>query len=231
MPQLAVAVGGGRVGDKTKMSDDPPQPGRVQPTGRLHQHRLRRHSHIVGEVLGAMSQHPSMGHSELPSDQGLSGGGQRTTEQGPGGPDEAGRGPGAQLQPGPQPTSRRANLLALVSPGSPPAVDSCKLLEPVTLQPVNQPPQGQDLLGQGGIGQAVQILSGQPIHSRRQYRQPVRPPARILSRMCVRVQGGNLSSSRPKATTNAQSGDNFCTHPTRPTIKEKDTDPHGDGHG
>ena len=66
-----------------------------------------------------MGQHPSMGHRELPTRQRRGGGGQRTPEQGPGGPDTAGRGPGTQPQPGPQPGRGRANPLALVSPGSP----------------------------------------------------------------------------------------------------------------
>jgi hypothetical protein len=34
----------------------------------------------------------------------------------------------------------------------------------VTFQPVQQPPQRQDLLGQGGIGQPVQVLGGQRIY-------------------------------------------------------------------
>jgi hypothetical protein len=44
----------------------------------------------------------------------------------------------------------------LVGPGSAPTIDGRELLEPVAFQPIDQPPQPQDLLGQGGIGQPVQ---------------------------------------------------------------------------
>ncbi len=51
------------------MADDPPPPRRIQPTGRRHQHRLGRGSHLVGQTLGAMGQHRGMGHRELPTKQ------------------------------------------------------------------------------------------------------------------------------------------------------------------
>ena len=139
MPQLGVAISGLRVGDQAQKPQDPPQPRRIQPTGRRHQHRLGLHSHLLGEVLGAMSQHPGMSHRELPTKQRIRGDRQRTTEHGPGGPHEAGRGTGPQPQPGPQPGRRRADLLALVSPGSAPTVDHRQLLEPLAFQPVHQP--------------------------------------------------------------------------------------------
>ena len=157
-----MAVGRVRVSDQTQMSDDPPQPGRIQPTGRLHQHRLGRHRHLLGQLLGAMGQHPSMPNRELPTDQRRSRGRQRTTKQGPGRADTAGRGPSTQPQPGPQPGRGRANLLALVSPASPPGVDSSQLPEPEALQPVHQPPQDQDPFGPGSVREAVQSWVASP---------------------------------------------------------------------
>ena len=84
-----------------------------------------------------MRQHPSMRHTELPTKQGLAGGGQGTTEHGPGRPNKTGRSPSTQTQPGPQPASRRANLLALISPGGSSAIDHRELPEPVALQPIH----------------------------------------------------------------------------------------------
>ena len=71
-------------------------------------------------------------------------------------------------------------------------------------QAVQQVPQPKDPFGPDGIGQTVQLLGGEVIHGGCQRGQPVRPPARLLlSRMCVRFQGGNLSRPRPKTTTHA----------------------------
>jgi len=81
MPQLALTVGPVRVSHQLEMAQDPPQPRRVQPPGRRHQHRLSLNRDLVGQVLGAMSQHPSMSHRELPTNQRLGGRRQRTTEQ------------------------------------------------------------------------------------------------------------------------------------------------------
>ena len=113
MPPLQFTVGAVRVGHQLEMAQDPSQPRRIQPTGRLHQHRLGLHGHLVGQVLGAMSQHPSMSDRDLPT---------RSTHR-PSPPEDHGTGPGrsaklaaapgTQTQPGPQPGGGRANLLAL----------------------------------------------------------------------------------------------------------------------
>jgi len=47
-----------------------------------------------------------------------------------------------------------------LGPGRPSAVDGRQLVEPVAFQAVQQPPQLQDLCGQGGISQTVQVLGG-----------------------------------------------------------------------
>jgi hypothetical protein len=51
-------------------------------------------------------------------------------------------------------------LLVGFGPGRTSAVDGRELVEPLAFQAVQQPPQLQDLLGQGGIGQTVQALGG-----------------------------------------------------------------------
>jgi hypothetical protein len=43
------------------MRDDPPQPGWVQPPGRLQQHRLGLHGDVGGEAVGAVGQHLGVG--------------------------------------------------------------------------------------------------------------------------------------------------------------------------
>src|SRR5215207_5120205 len=82
-------------------------------------------------------------------------------EQGPGRPDRAaGRGASPQAEPVAEPGRGRADLLVQLGPGRPSAVDGRELVEPVAFQAVQQPPQLQDLCGQGGISQTVQVLGG-----------------------------------------------------------------------
>jgi hypothetical protein len=114
-----------------------------------------------------------MGGRDLPGAQGLSRLGQRATEQRPSGPDRAGRGGGAQVEPVAQPAGGRGGLDGLVGPGRPAAVDGGQALQPVALQAVPQPPQLEHLLDQGGVRQAVQVSGGQAVHGRRQRRQVV----------------------------------------------------------
>jgi hypothetical protein len=97
----------------------------------------------------------------------------------------------------------------------------------VALQPIHQPPQDQDLIGQGGISQPVQIHGRQPIHGHCQGRQVIRSPGpqpgRLADRMCVRVHGRNLPTRHENTTTNPQSGDNLLHPPHQPTIQGQDT--------
>ena len=155
MPPLEFTISAVWVGGQAQMGDDPPQPRRIQPPGRLHQHRFGLGGDRVGEVLGAMGQHPGMGHAEFPADQGLAGRGERTTEHGPGRPHKASRSASTQAQPGAQPSGGRANLLPLVSPCNAAGIDGRELLEPVAFQAVHHPPPGQHLLGQHRISQPV----------------------------------------------------------------------------
>src|SRR5215207_4186454 len=83
-----------------------------------------------------------------------------SAEQGPGRPDGAGGGAGAQVEPVAEPGRGRPDLLAGLGPGRPAGVDGRELVEPVAFQAVQQPPQLQDLCGQGGIGQTVKVLGG-----------------------------------------------------------------------
>ena len=61
----AVAAVG--VGDQPQMPQDPPQPGWVQPTGGLHQHGFGLGGDVVGQVVGALGQHPGVGSRDVPS--------------------------------------------------------------------------------------------------------------------------------------------------------------------
>jgi hypothetical protein len=94
-------------------------------------------------------------------------------EQGPGGPDTGGGGPGAHAEPGPQPAGGGAELSILVGAGGPAGVHPSQLGQPLAFQPVQQPPQPKDPLGPHRVGQAVQVLGGQLVDGRRQGGQPV----------------------------------------------------------
>ena len=61
MAAFGLALGTLGVGGQAQMAHDPPQPGRVQPPGRLHQHRFGLGGQVVGQLLGAVGQHLGMG--------------------------------------------------------------------------------------------------------------------------------------------------------------------------
>jgi hypothetical protein len=65
-------------------------------------------------------------------------------------------------------------LEAVFGAGGPAGVHGGQLLEPLSFQAVQQPPQGQDPLGPDRVGQAVQLLGGQLVDGRCQGGQPVR---------------------------------------------------------
>jgi hypothetical protein len=69
MPPLELTISPLGVGDQAQMPNNPSQPRRVQPQGRLHQHRFGLHGEVVGELLSTVGQHPGMGHTELPAKQ------------------------------------------------------------------------------------------------------------------------------------------------------------------
>jgi hypothetical protein len=81
------------------MGDDPAQPRRVQPPGRLHQHRFGLGGQMVGQIVGAGGQHLGVGRGDVPGGQGLGGAGQRAPVQRAGGADQAGSGPGTHMEP------------------------------------------------------------------------------------------------------------------------------------
>ena len=211
MPQLALTVGPVRVSHQLEMAQDPPQPRRVQPPGRRHQHRLSLNRDLVGQVLGAMSQHPSMSHRELPTNQRLGGRRQRTTNNAePSGhcsppcwpPDATGHGasPRSSQPPGlgrprQRPHHRRPRVVGASGlPADRPA--------PATPGPAR--PRRHRSAGP--------VLRGQFLNGCRQRRQPIRTPGRQpgrrASRMCVRVHRRNLSTRHENTTTIGQPGDN-----------------------
>jgi hypothetical protein len=132
MAALAVAVGAVGIGDLLQMAKHPPQPRWIHAPGRLQQHRLGLGGDLGGQVTGAMGQRAGMGHRDLPGRKGGGGASQRTPEQGPGGPDRAGGGAGAHLQPVAQPAGGRGGLDALLGAGCSPGVDGGQPLEPRT---------------------------------------------------------------------------------------------------
>ena len=111
MPPLQLTISAVRVGHQLEMAQDPPQPRRVQPTRRLHQHRLGLHSRPAsGSSWVPWASTAAWATRDLPTDQGAGRGGQRTPEHGPGRPDTAGRSPSTQRnrvrnQPAVEPTS------------------------------------------------------------------------------------------------------------------------------
>jgi len=109
-----LAVG---VGDQPEMPQNPSQPGWVQPTSRFDQDRFGLDGDPVGEVLSAVGHHRGVGDRQLPVRQRGRGPGQWAAEQGPGGPDRALGGAGAQAEPVPKPGGGRPGLLVLVGPG------------------------------------------------------------------------------------------------------------------
>jgi hypothetical protein len=71
------------------VADQPAQLGRIQVAGGLEHDWFGGDCHVVGQVVGAVDDHPGMGNRELSIDQGLGGSGQGPAEPGPGGPDGA----------------------------------------------------------------------------------------------------------------------------------------------
>jgi hypothetical protein len=149
---LGVGAGAVGVGDQPQVGDGPPQPGRVQPPGRRHQHWFGLGGEMGGQIVGAGSQHLGVGHRQLPGGQGLSSGGQGAAEQGSGGADEAAGGTGTHPQPGPQPGGGGADLDAVLVPGGPAGIHGGEFGQPVAFQAVHQPPQPKHPLGPGAIG-------------------------------------------------------------------------------
>ena len=140
-------VGPVRVGDLAQMGDGLAQPRRVHPPSGLEQHGFGVQLDMVGELVGAVGDHLGVGGRDLAADQSLSGPGEGTAEQGPGGLDAAASRLSAHPQPGPQPGRRRGSLLALVGPGGAAGVQVGELLEPQAFETVQQPPQCQYPLG------------------------------------------------------------------------------------
>jgi len=101
----AVAGRGGTVGvgDLAQISHGLAELGWVEAAGRLDQDRFGVGGEVVGELAGALGQHPGMSRGDLAAGQRLSGRRQGATEQRPGGPDRVPGRPGAHAQAAPQP--------------------------------------------------------------------------------------------------------------------------------
>jgi hypothetical protein len=173
MAPLTLPVGALGVGDLLEVAQDAAESGWVQASGRRRQHRRGLGRGVGGEVVGAVGQHRGVGGRHLAGAQGLAGSGERAAEQGAGGADQAGGGAGAQVEAVAQPARSRSELDALVGSGRPTGIDGGQFLEPLALQPVQQPPQRQDPLGPDPDSQPGQVSGGQAIHRCRECRQVV----------------------------------------------------------
>jgi len=222
MAPLGRLVGTLGVNDLAQVGDGLAQPRWVQLAGQLEQDRFGLGSDLIGQVVGAVGQHPGMGRGDHPVNQSLSGPGQGAGEQRPGGPDAASGRIGAHPEPLAQPGGGRSWLLVQLGPGRPPSVHPGQLLEPLAFQAVGQLPQGQDPLGPDHLREAVQVTGGQGGHvggqrgqvvrlaDRRPDRRPIRrldrwpirqanrTPACRLSRMYVRVHVGQSINPTPE---------------------------------
>jgi hypothetical protein len=76
MAALAGGIGTFGVGDLQQIADRLAQPRRIHLGRGLHQHRLSFPSHLVGELVGALGQHPGMGRRDHPGQQGIGGAGE-----------------------------------------------------------------------------------------------------------------------------------------------------------
>ena len=66
MAPLGLALGTLGVGGRQEMAQDPPQPGRVQPPRRLHQHRFGLGGQVVGQLAGCRGPAPGHGPPRAP---------------------------------------------------------------------------------------------------------------------------------------------------------------------
>jgi hypothetical protein len=186
-----------RIGDQAQVGEGPSQPWRVQLPSGFEQDRLSLGDGMGLEVVGAISQHRGMGRGDLPIGQCLSGRRQWAAEHRSGGPHRTMGNTGPHAGSGPQPTGRGGGLDPLLSPSSTAAVDGGQLPQPAAFEAIHEPSQLKDPFGQDPISQPVGVLGGEDgelVDDRGQ-------PGWWLSRMCVRVHGGNLSTPHPNTST------------------------------
>jgi hypothetical protein len=195
---LLVLLGGIRVGDRPQVREDPPQPPRVKPPGRLQQHRLGLGGGVGGQLGGAGRQHPRVRGRQLPGRKGPGGGGEGAAEQGPGGADRLAGRAAAEAELVAQPACG-GGLGVVLGAGGAAAVHAREFPQPLAFQPVQQPPQHQHPRGRDRVGQGVQVLGGQLLDRGFQVAQPDRrhDGRRPRNRIYVRVHGRNLPVPRP----------------------------------
>jgi hypothetical protein len=66
MTPLGLLPGPLGIGDQPQVAHDAPQPGRVQPPGRLQRDRFGLGGNMAGEVLDSLGERAGMGHRQLP---------------------------------------------------------------------------------------------------------------------------------------------------------------------
>ena len=186
-----------------RWATSPPQPGWVQPPGRLQQHRFG-----LGGEWAARSWVPWASTWAWAGEMSPA---VRAWAVAARGPRNSARAVRTQLLAALAPSRSRAQpagggggLDALLGPGGPRPSTAGQPLQPLAFQPVHQPPQLQDPLGQGGVGQPVQVLGGQPVDRCRQRRQPA-----VRAVECVfESMSGNLSAPTRTQAPNPNLGTN-----------------------
>ena len=160
MAPLPLAVGAVGVGELEQAPQEPPQPTRVQLSGRLQQDWFGLEGHLVGQGLGAVGEDLGVGGRDRSVGEGVGGFGQGAAEQGSGGPDGAGGRPVAQVEAVAEPGGGRADLLVGFGAGGTAGVDPGEFLEPLAVQAVGQLPQRQGPLGPDPVAESVQVSGG-----------------------------------------------------------------------
>jgi hypothetical protein len=191
---LVVASSALGINDLTQVPDGLAELGRVQPSCRLQQDRFGLGSDLIGQLVGALGQDPGVGGGDLAAGQRLSGRRERPRNNARAVRTDSGAAPAPSR-------SRPRSQLAVEgagrprsAPAGPPGIHPGQFLEPLAFQAAYPPLQGPDRLGQGSVGQPVQVLGGQLIHRRRQQPQPLwrlRQRRRLWVRQRSRQLGGS----------------------------------------
>jgi hypothetical protein len=159
------------------MTKDPPQPRRIQPTRRLHQHRFGLDGDLLGELLGAGGEHPGMSRRELAAGEGGGGGGQ--------GPPNSARAVRTELAAAPAPSRSRLRSQPAVevpswpwsAPAAPrPSTPASSLSHWPSRRSTMRRSSSTRSAHTLSASQPLQVLGRQLIRSGRQPGQPLRSP-------------------------------------------------------
>ena len=171
MAPLGLSVGTLRVGHQAQMTDDPSQPRRIQPPGRFHQHRFGSAVTWAGRSWVPAASTWAWAGESSPSANAWA---VRVR-----GPRYRARAVRTRLLAAPALMRKRLRSHPAVeeactpwsAPAAPRASTAARVAQPLAFLSVLLPPQDQEPFDQGGVGEPVQLLGGQPIHRRHQRPQ------------------------------------------------------------